>query len=126
METIIYDNEVRRGEPEAVDVLSEALDEAKQVDAKLSSISRDRATWTLESGETIECGLFGSYGPICDEEWKSWVEAAFNILQASGKDLNKLSIPGKLSFCRGVIFGWQEDENHPDSLVMLCGEVMCT
>ena len=42
------------------------------------------------------------------------------------KDPLKLSIPGKLSFSEkgGVIFGWEEDWDNQDAMLIAMGEVM--
>ena len=119
------------GEPEAKDMESlmrDAVKDASSVSATLMSIGQHEAKWRLESGEEIRVGTGwdSQYGVLDSEEFENWLSLAFKTLTDSGREPNRLSIPGKLCVSKTAILvlGWQEQEDHPDACLLSIGEIM--
>lgn len=119
------------------DLMMDALSDAQCVPATLTSIGKDEACWRLRRSEVLEVCATISIGPgwssgMFDandkQEFSKWCQLAIKTLEDSGRNPKKLGIPGMLSLSvKGkVVFGWQEDEDHPDAMLLAIGEVMST
>ena len=133
MITILEETEDGRldGEPEAKDaqtLLSKTFEDAESVCAVLVRIDRDDAVWRLESGSEVRAGLtFSSPYDVSDsKEFRNWLTLVQKTLQGAGLNSESLAIPGKISLSKTgkIVFGWAEDENHPNSMLLSIGEIM--
>jgi hypothetical protein len=129
------------GEPDAMDeaeLFRNGIKDAKPLYATLIQIRKYCAIWNLDGNE-IQVGVeWFHYTPWFQEEFSRWLALANKTLEDTGRNrvgrgnngiddgAFLLSIPGKLNMSRlsKTIFGWEEDENHPDAMLLSVGETM--
>ena len=121
------DDGVLEGEPEAKNTCDLIFKDMVTVDAVLTCVADGQAYWQLEPDETVCAGIYeqSAYGVLYEKEFHQWLLLIKEVF-GNGKDDICLSIPGKLTLSRNLllVIGWIEDENHPDSMMLLTGEIM--
>lgn len=116
------------GEPEALstkELAGDGLKDVKPVPATLKVVENDKAIWELFDGRIIVVGDWDEkYQPLDDEEFRKWTKLVVKTF--ADRRLDALSIPGILHMSEDnhMIFGWFEDESHPDAMLLYVAETM--
>ena len=128
---------VLEGEPAAKNMkqmMLDAIADAESVFAVLTEVGVGEASWKIKrtcavnAVEVIQVRSYGPYEAADQDEFHRWSRLALKTLQDSNRNPKQLRIPGKLCFSANgkVVFGWEEDAEHPDAMLLAVGEVMST